>query len=493
MLKQGLFLFSLMLCGLVGAMTWNTLHYAHHQPKFSLANTPPILESAPETEAILKRLSQALQTQTISYQDPSKIPTAAFNQLHILLQSSFPGTYQTLKPQRMGHSLLMRWPGQNPKLKPILLAAHLDVVPIENPEAWEEAPFSGKITQDHVWGRGAIDDKGSALAIMEAVESLIQSNYQPQRTLYLAFGADEEIGGKRGAAKIAQKLSQEGIQLAGVIDEGLLIIPGTMIGLQPRVALIGIAEKGYLSIELKVNVAGGHASMPKRETAVDILSRALVQLNEHPLPAHLSGPAGELFRWLGPEMSGLNKVALANLKFFEPLLLKQLVQAPATNALIRTTMAPTMLSGSNKENVLASQAQAVLNLRVLPGDTPEQILTAIKKRIGDDRVSIKILNQGFNGLASKVSSTDSELFKALSKSIRQIFPDALIAPSLVLAATDSRHYENIADNSYRFQPFYLLESDLERLHGSNERIAIQTYLQGIRFYQQLITNLSLTD
>lgn len=484
-LKKSLWLGFWLCCGLAGALGWNSLHYTSRQPPAAAATVP----EWPHPKAAIAHLSEALKIPTVSHQQAGLTPHMAFDELHQLMRSSFPRVYAQLHPQRQGHSLLIYWPGSEPKLKPVLLAAHLDVVPAEAPQSWEQPPFSGKVDAKYIWGRGAIDDKGSAFALLEATEVLLAQKFQPRHSLYLAFGEDEEIGGQQGAAKLAQGLQKQGVHLESVLDEGLLLVPGSMIGLKPRVALIGIAEKGYLSLELRAKAEGGHSSMPPPETAVDLLSQALVRIHQHPLPVHFSGPSAELFRWLGPEMPGLKHLIMANLRFFQPLLLHQLSSSPATNALIRTTIAPTMLSASSKENVLAPEARAIVNLRVVPGDSPEEIVAYFHKIIHDARVEVKILNQGFNGKASKVSSTDSASFQTLSHSIRQIFPDALLAPSLVVAATDSRHYEALSDNIYRFQPFSLQESDLSRIHGKNERIAQKTYLDGIRFYQQYLDNL----
>lgn len=480
---RALLVLGLIVLALGAVLAWNSLRQASLQPPAQRASAPAF-----DDPQAVERLSQALQIPTISFQNPQKTPHAAFDELHALLQTGFPEVYRQLKPQRLGHSLLIHWPGQS-RDKAHLLAAHLDVVPIAQPDQWQQPPFSGHIDADFVWGRGAIDDKGSALAILEAVEKLLRSGVQPQHDLYIALGEDEEIGGQRGAKRIAQRLRAQGVQLGAVLDEGLLLVPGAMIGLQPKVALIGIAEKGYLTLKMSAEKKGGHSSMPQRETAVDLLAQALVRIQKNPLPPRLSGPAAELFRWLGPEMQGAQKWALANLWLFKPLLLRQLSQKPATNALIRTTLAPTMLSASPKENVLAPQAQAVINVRVLPGDSLEMILTHLKEVIADERVKLEVHSQSFSGEASAVSETHSEFFKILSTSVRQIFPEALVAPSQVLAATDSRHYQELSRNTYRFQPFYLNEQDLDRLHGVDERVAQSAYFEAIRFYQQLILHL----
>ncbi len=466
---------------LAAVLTWNTLQQPSRQPAASKAVIAPVLDP----EQALRRLSQALSVPTISWQDPAIDTKQTFDKLHQQLEQGFPEIYKQLKPERIGQNLLIRWPGTDAKLKPVLFAAHLDVVPVENRNSWQKPPFSGARSGGFVWGRGSLDDKNSAMALLEALETRIKTGRLPKRSIYLAFGADEEIGGK-GAQSLVRRLKSQKVKLAAVLDEGMVIVPGSMIGLNPPVALIGIAEKGYLTLEIKAEQLGGHASMPPQETAVDILGTALQRLRNQPLPARIEGPAAELFNWLGPEMPTLRRVALANRWLAEPLLLSQLAAKPSTNALIRTSFAPTMLSASPKENVLASQAKSVINLRVLPGDTPEMIQEHFKRVINDDRVKVRAISPLATAKASRVSRTDSEFFKLLSGSVKEVFPQVLIAPNLVLAATDSRHYEPITEDIYRFQPLFLSEKDLDRIHGRNERISESGYLRMIQYYQHLM-------
>lgn len=484
--------------GLLGASAWQWQQLHSIQPPPTQATVSLLQAETPDDKAFapqaLERLSLALQQETVSYQQATELQQKrsqqAFDALHQQFQRHYPRIYAQLKPRRLGNSLLVHWPGRSEEA--ILLAAHLDVVPAQA-EHWQHPPFSGDRLAGFVWGRGALDNKASALAILEAVERLLAQGHQPRHGIYVALGEDEEVGGALGAQRMASHLREQGVKLAAVLDEGMLVVPGSMIGLNPPVALIGLAEKGYLSLQLKVEQAGGHSSMPARETAVDILAQALIRLREHPLPAHLRAPTDQLFAWLAPEMGGFRRWALANLWLTEPLLLAQLQQKPATAALVQTTLAPTMLRGSAKENVLASEAALVINLRVLPGDTPEAIVEHFQQAIADERVHIETLSADFSGKASRVSSTETPIFGRLAQSIRQTFPEALVAPSLVLAATDSRHYEGLAEDTYRFQPVALTEADLDRLHGHNERISELSYLKSIGFFEQFLINLQGLD
>lgn len=484
MLKRLVLLGFWALCGLGGAMGWQTCSLSSRQPARLPAS---VTADLPDAGLAAERLAEALRLQTVSDQQP--FPADAFDQLHALLPRHFPAVFRQLQPRRLGHSLLIHWPGSKPELKPVLLAAHLDVVPVADPDSWTYPPFAGQVREGYIWGRGALDDKNAAWAILEALEALLNAGYQPRQSLYIAFGEDEETGGQNGAQRLAAQLKAQGVQLEAVLDEGLAIVPGSMIGLEPPVALIGLAEKGYLSVRLQVTQSGGHASMPPRETAVDILAQALIRLKQKPLPARLEGPAAQLFDWLAPEMQGLNRVLLANRRLFEPLLLRQLAAKATTHALIRTTQAPTQLKASPKDNVLASTAEAVINLRLLPGDSPEAVMAHLNATIEDARVQLQPLNDLATAGASAVSSTESAFFQLLARSIRQAFAEAVVAPSLVLAATDARHYAPLAENTYRFMPVYLTAEDLERIHGKDERISVDAHAQAIAFYAQLLSGL----
>jgi carboxypeptidase PM20D1 len=471
---------------LVSLIAYKGMTVSSHQIQVKRAKS--IIPSDPQKMA--ERLSAAIQIETISVKNKNN---PHFEDLHQLFQKSFPLIFQNLSPETINkHSLLFKLPGKNPQEPAILLLAHLDVVPIENAKSWKSPPFSGRIDKSYIWGRGAIDDKQSAMAIMEAIEALLRKGLRPERTVYVAFGHDEEIGGHAGALQIAKVLKQRGVQCGFSLDEGLAIVPGSMIGLKPPVALIGLSEKGYLSVELKAEQSGGHSSMPPSETSVGILAKALVQLQRHPFPTHLSPTVREMFTWLAPEMQGFSKFALANLWIFEPLLHKQLSAKPTTNALIRTTMAPTMLIGSPQENVLPAQAQAVINLRLLPGDSQSKVLQRLREVIADPRVKVQARG-GFSSEATPESETQNADFKLIHTSIRQVFPDAVVAPSLVLAGTDSRHYQTLCKNQYRFQPIYLEAEDLKRVHGNNERIAISAHAQAASFYFQLLENLLISS
>jgi carboxypeptidase PM20D1 len=449
----------------------------------------PIPAIAINRDQLAERLSQAIQFKTISLQSPEDPGAEEFRRFHTFIDQSFPHVAQHLRKEVLGgYSLLYTWPGKDPKLKPGFLLAHLDVVPVEakTESSWSQPPFSGRIAGGYVWGRGAMDDKVGVMGLLEAVEYLLANGFQPQRTIYLAFGHDEEIGGNAGAAQIAALLRSRGIELEFVLDEGLNIFNGVIAGINAPTALVGIAEKGYLSLQLTTESAGGHSSAPPADTAIGVLSRALQRLEARPFPARLPGPTRELFEFLGPEMAWTKKIVLANLWLFEPLLKKQVSRSPLTNALLRTTVALTMIHAGVKENVLPSQATATINLRLVPGDSVASATARVRDVINDSRVEVKPLPIRIE--PSAVSDIRSPSFALLNRTIRQIAPQALVAPALLVAGTDSRYYQNLSKNIFRFLPITLRPDDIKRYHGIDERIAIEDYERCVRFYAQLIRN-----
>jgi len=451
--------------------------------------TPPAPALRIDRAAIAKRLSAAIQLPTVSFESATAANTEPFEKLHALLADSFPHVHAQLTKETINnHSLLFRWEGTDPRLKPILLMAHLDVVPVDpaSEKSWTHPPFSGELTDGHIWGRGAMDDKASVMGILEAVESLLSEEFQPQRTVYLAFGHDEEIGGNNGAAKIAATLAARNVQLEYVLDEGMNIFIGIIEGVTAPVALIGVAEKGYLSIELSTDAAGGHSSIPPAENAIGRVSRALQRLEATPFPAKLREPTRAMFDVLGREMGWAQKLVFANLWLFEPTVASQLSRSQLTNAILRTTVAPTMFNSGVKDNVLPSQARAVINLRIMSGESTTSALEHVRKTIDDPKIKLTPLPVTIE--PSPITDINSPSFKLLARTLRQTAPDAVVAPALLVATADSRHYAALTKNILRILPITITAADTKRYHGIDERISLADYERCIQFYAQLIRN-----
>ncbi len=457
-------------------------------------NVPAIAVLAVDEAGAAARLGEAVRLRTLSSRDDAALNADQFRQLHALLQARFPKTHAALTREVVGGlSLLYTWQGSNPKAQPILLMAHQDVVPVApgTDQDWSVDAFSGMLKDGFVWGRGAWDDKGNLMAQMEAVEMLVASGYQPERTVYLAYGADEEIGGLRGAARIAALLKQRQVRLDFVVDEGLLITEGIMPGLAKPAALIGVAEKGYLSVVLKLAATPGHASMPppKGTSAIAMMSAALKRIDDDQLPGGIRGVAADMFATVAPEMTGFSRVALSNLWLFGPLVQKQLEAGASTNAMLRTTTALTIVNAGNKDNVLPGRAEATVNFRLLPGDSKEQVLARVKNQVkqatGSDQFELFALPGAVD--ASKVTPMDSAQYQLLNRTIREVFPGTLVAPGLMIGATDSIHFGDISDHIFKFSPVRAKPQDLPRFHGTNERIAVGNLTELIRFYHRLLT------
>jgi carboxypeptidase PM20D1 len=451
---------------------------------------PPVPRLAVDAKAAATRLAGAIRFQTISREDGSSASPEEFRKLHAYLEQTYPQVHATLKREIVGEfSLLYTWPGSDPSAKPVLLMAHQDVVPIApgTEKDWLAEPFAGTIRDGFVWGRGAWDDKGNLIALMEAVEALAAQGFRPRRTIYLAFGHDEEVGGERGARKIADLLKARGVKLAFAIDEGLLITEGILAGLDKPAALVGIAEKGYLTLSLSAAVAGGHSSMPAAQTAIGTLSAALARLEGNPMPASIRGVSAEMLDTIAPEMHGPNRLILSNLWLLEPLVVRQFAKSGSTNAMLRTTTALTVFQAGNKANVLPGRAEALVNFRLLPGDTADAVIAHVKRAIGNEAIKIERAPGAF-AEASPVSATDSEPYRLMARTIREVFPGALVAPGLMLGGTDSRHFAAVAEQTFRFSPVRARGEDLARFHGTNERVAIANFAEMIAFYHRLLSS-----
>jgi carboxypeptidase PM20D1 len=444
-----------------------------------------------DREAAAERLAAAVRMRTITYDDRPNASAAEFAKLHAHLQQSFPHAHKAMKREVVGgHSLLYTWPGKDAGAKPIMLMAHQDVVPIaEGTETrWSVDPFAGTIRDGFIWGRGAWDNKSNLLSILEAVEMLAAQGFQPRQTIYVVAGHDEESGGEGGARKVAELLASRGVRLDFVMDEGTLVTDGVIKGLDKPVALIGVAEKGIMTVSLHAHDEPAHASMPPPESAIGMLSEALARLESNPMPAAIGGVAAQMFDTLAPEMQFPNRVLLSNLWLFKPLVKRELEKNRGSNAFMRTTAALTVVRAGNKVNVVPAQAEAFINYRMLPGDSQADVLRHTHEVVGNPE--IKVGQAGAASEASPVSATDSASYRLMSKTIREVFPGTVVAPGLMVAATDSRHMQPIADQVYRFSPVRVREEDLTRFHGTDERVSVSNYAEMIGFYHRLITEAS---
>jgi carboxypeptidase PM20D1 len=465
-----------------------TLTVRSRQPQVASLAAEPL-----DTAALAQRLAGALRFKTISYQDSSQFDAHEFDGFQRYLRESFPRLHSTLKLEKVnGYGLLYSWIGSDSNLAPIVLLAHQDVVPVEpgTEGRWTEPPFAGHIAAGYVWGRGALDDKGSLVGILEAVEHLVTAGAKPRRTVYLAFGYDEEVGGRRGAARIAAQLASRNVHPEFVLDEGGALATGLIPGVSSPVALIGVAEKGYVTVELTAQAEGGHSSMPPEGTAVGTLAAALTRLEHHQMHRAIRGPTADMFDFLGPEMPFGPRLVMTNRWLFGGVLASQFGKTPQGNAMLRTTTAPTVLQAGVKENVLPSTARALVNFRILPGDSVQGVVEHVRRTVHDARISVHPLEETLSN-PSEVTSVDAEPFQLLARTIRQVIPGAVVTPWLVVGATDSRHYARLTPNVLRFVGETIGKEDLRRVHGTDERVGVQAYADAVRVYLQLLKNAAL--
>ncbi|WP_273208838.1 M20 family peptidase [Runella zeae] len=446
------------------------------------------MKSLSVNDSVITHLSQAIQFRTVSYEDVSLMDSTQFEKFIAFLAYTYPQVHQHLSLERVNtYGLLYYWKGKNTNLKPALLMGHYDVVPVVQgtEKMWKHRPFAGDVAEGFVYGRGTLDDKVTVIGILEAVEYMLREGAQPERSIYLAFGHDEEVSGRYGAQQIAALLEKQKVELEYVMDEGGTIKTDGVSGITKPVALIGIAEKGYTTLKLTSLGDGGHSSMPPAQTSIGMLAEAIDKLQKNPFPAKLGGAASYLQDYLAPEMPFATKLAMANRWLLSSVIVDILAQTNAGNAMVRTSIAPTVIQGGVKDNVLPVEAVAKINFRILPGDSVKGVMEYVKKTIANDKISVETISQ-FDSEPSPISDTATVGFRALHRTIKGCFPDAIVAPYLVLGATDARYYRNVCTNLYRFMPVRMNEEDLKRPHGTNERISVEDFKNVVMFYIELI-------
>ncbi len=438
-------------------------------------------------DVMLNRFSRALQYQTISGDMGDQRNMDEFYEFLDFIDSEFPLVHQQLRHTRFNDlTPLYFWEGSNPDLDPILLMGHYDVVPVDSTDLdeWLHEPFSGSVEDEYIWGRGTLDNKFNVMMLLESVEYLLENDYRPERGIYMVFGHDEEIGGDDGALAVSQFFQEQDTRLHFVLDEGGLVIDGVLPTDRP-IAIIGIAEKGYLSLELVARSSGGHSSTPPSDKSIIKLSNALIKLEQNPFPARIDGATELMFDSIGNKLPFGLQMMYGNRWLTEGMIKNRMSRDRSSSALIRTTIAPTMLRAGVKDNVLPTEARAVVNFRILPGDTFESIKDHVRTVIDDESITIREYDT-ISTRPSAVSSVEGSVYQALQESIMSHFQNVYVSPYLVVGATDSRHFIPIADNVYRFSPIEMNNEDLGIIHGINERIGVDNYLNSIRFYVDFI-------
>ncbi len=437
-----------------------------------------------DDQQVAEHLAAAVRCQTVPLDDQGTPDPDAFNQLHKFLEDTYPLVHQKLRREVInGYSLLYIWQGSRADLEPVMLMAHQDVVSAD-PTDWTYSPFDGTIADGLIWGRGTLDIKNQLIGIMEAAEALLQRGYRPERTILFGLGHDEETGGVNGCKVMGQMLKERGIHLAGIVDEGGGIMAGLAAGVRGEVALVGVSEKGYLTVEFTVHGQPGHSSTPPPQTSIGILAGALARLEAHPMPTHLR-KLRPLYHGIGRAAPLYIQIPFANIWLFGPLLKRWLVPKAEMNASMRTTTALTIINGGVEDNTIPAEAKAIVNFRLLPGDSIADVLWHAKKVIKDERVNFKPVEGKFNE-ALPVSPTNVAAYKSLRQVIRQIFDNPPVAPYVMLGGTDCQHFVPVCDDIYRFTSLVMDESFMGLEHGIDERIPVEGMAKMVKFYAQLM-------
>ncbi len=438
---------------------------------------------------VVEKLRALVRIPTVSQADESLIDPAPFEDFRRTLAEAFPLLHERLALHRVrDDSLLFRWEGSGAG-DPLVLMAHIDVVPIDESAPWQHPPFGAEVHAEAIWGRGTLDDKGSLVGICAAVERLLEQGFVPARDVWLSFGAREEVSGADAAAA-AEELRSRGVTPWFVLDEGGAIAHEAFPGVEPPLGVVGVSEKGTTTIELRAEGRGGHSSTPEPGGPTARIARAVVRLEKRPFAASLPEPTLEMFaRIARSRRTPRSRCARCSPTpaVLQPLVKRALLLAGAEPAaLVRTTMAVTTLSGSPAHNVIASSATAAVNLRILVGDTVASATEHVRKAIADDSIRLDLVDVNE---PSPVSPTDDPAFELITSTITELFEDAVPTPYVMMAATDSRYFTAICPRVYRFTPFRMTKAQRESIHSYDEHIGVEDFLDGIRWYTRLIERL----
>ena len=443
-----------------------------------------ILPGAAVTASPAENLAQATRFRTVSDQDRAKIDYSQFDQLRAFLRATYPRVYSALDVELVNQqSLLLQWPGTESSELPILFTAHMDVVPVEpgTDGDWDHPPFGGVLADGKIYGRGTLDDKVGVIGLLEAVEQLLAEGFQPRRTIVFGFGHDEEISGGEGAAAIAKRLAELGLKFEWMVDEGGMLVSDHPLIKDRPVAMISVVEKGYLTLTLVATGEGGHSSTPPAVSTIGKLSAALSRIEQNPFPTRLVGPVQTMLETLGPYTSQPGKFVFAHLGLTGGMVAYQMSRERLGNPFVRTTTALTLFNAGVKENVVPQRAEAKVNFRLLPGDTPDYVLETIRGIVDDD--SIEISYQQWDD-PPPVADYAGSGFAVLKAATNAVYPDAVVVPSLLSGATDTRHYIGLVDNMYRFHGMMISSSQAKGVHGTNEYIGVESFEKMIAIAKQ---------
>ncbi|MCD7973113.1 MAG: M20/M25/M40 family metallo-hydrolase [Candidatus Azobacteroides sp.] len=486
-------------------------------PKAEVAETGEVVRPDLSEESII-RFAGGIKIPTINQDAYDVADYRAFDEFKTYLIQVYPEIYKTMDTMTInGHGLVLHWKGQDAGLKPLLFLSHYDVVPVigyepeegkrtpdiykleeesgsavEEPistyqEEWTYPPFSGAVANGKVYGRGTLDMKNMLFSLLEAADTLIKEGFKPKQDIWFAFGFDEESGGIKGAIEIASYFKEQNLTFDAVFDEGGIIsAPGSTIeSIQKPMALVGVGEKGLLTLRIKVKGMGGHSSMPPVKSSLVLAAEIIEKINTHQMPAELIDPIASFLDRTGSEMGFFSRLAIANRWLMKPLLLSTFGKSPASNALIRTTTAVTMAKGSDAPNVIASVAEVTANFRILPGNTVEQVINHVTALCEGYEVEIDVVSARE---PSGLSPENSRGFEIIKEIVSKLYPDAIVSSYITIGGTDAYKYQIVSDNIYRFMPVYLNRYEQQTIHNENEHITLDNYGKMIWYFKEIMRN-----
>ncbi|MBQ8408940.1 MAG: M20/M25/M40 family metallo-hydrolase [Clostridia bacterium] len=452
--------------------------------RFKPAAQPAPLEAEEpvDRDRVTSNLQELVRCKTVSYHDSALEDDAEFEKLISLLPTLYPNVYKTCTLTRLpDRALLYRMKGKQDS-NPSVMMAHYDVVPV-NEDGWNKPPFEAILEDGVIWGRGTLDTKVTFGSILYAADTLIAEGFVPENDLYFAFSGGEEVNG-RGAENIVDYFEENKITPALVLDEGGAVVENVFPGVKAPCGMIGIAEKGMVDVCYRAKSAGGHASAPKPHTPVGTLSSACVKIEKNPFPSHMSEPVAKMFDTLGRHSNFLYRMIFANLWCFSPVLDMICKKSGGElNALMRTTVAFTQMSGSAAPNVIPPEATMVSNIRLNPHDTVDSALAYLKKVADDENVEITAIH-GMN--PSRISVADCEAFDKVALAVSSTWKGTIVSPYLMVQCSDSRHWGRISDRVYRFSAMDLTSEERATIHGHNERIRVDCLCRASEFYLRLM-------
>lgn len=466
----------------------------------------------PRNEDAIKRLSQAIQIPTVSTVNYEETNFKPFDDFKEFLKNTYPRVYQQMDTTTVNtYGLVFHWKGKDSSKKPLLFLSHYDVVPINNYDfeanpkpsetkmdftakseplkefqhSWDGYPFSGDIKNGRIYGRGTLDMKAMLISIFEAANTLLEQGFVPNQDIYFAFGHDEEVSGLQGAVHIAEYFNKKGIRFDAVYDEGGIVTsPGSILPqVDKAIALIGVAEKGFLTLEITVKGIGGHSSMPPAKGSLVLAAEIIEKLNSNQMPAMLIPPIENFLYNIGSTMDFKSRMAIANTWLLKSTLLTSLEKNPASNALVRTTTAITMAHSSDATNVLSASTKVTANFRILQGNTVEDVLNHVKKLCEGYDVEFNIVS---SREPSRLSSHTTDQYKKLQEIIAINYPEAIVTPYLSIGGTDAYKYELVSDNVFRFMPIEINQYEQRQIHNDNESITIDNYMKMINHFKLLM-------